>query len=48
MGSSQFNSSQDKYLAKLTAYGKYENPEEKIRLDVVSGKEPDVILVTNI
>lgn len=40
----EFNRSQNKYLIRLMAYGKYDNPEERLRLDVISGKGPDVIM----
>jgi ABC-type glycerol-3-phosphate transport system substrate-binding protein len=41
-----FNNSQEDYRVKLEAYGKYENPEEQMRLDIISGSGPDVILIT--
>lgn len=41
----EFNNSQEEYLVRLSAYGKYENPEEQLLLDVMAGKGPDVIML---
>lgn len=39
----EFNASQEEYYIKLKSYAGYENPEERLKLDITSGKAPDII-----
>lgn len=39
----EFNESQEEYHVKLVSYEEYENPDERLKLDISAGNEPDII-----
>ena len=41
-----FNSSQEEYHAKLVSYENYENPEQRLNIDIATGNAPDIIEVS--
>ena len=38
-----FNGSQDDYHAKIVSYEHYENPEQRLNIDITTGNAPDII-----
>lgn len=39
----EFNESQSKYQVEIKDYGKYENPQERLDLDIMAGEIPDIL-----